>query len=258
MKKAFALLLSFSLMLSLAACGGETTPINSDNSSATSQSEEIKEEIKNNTTDNAEGATGLDELNETVSKDVENTIDALKEVYEKVVTDIDTYDKYLENTDEIETFYAKVLADTEALCINMREYSVKYAEIILSSDKSNDDKYDDFDELYDCIYDDAGDEIYDEIYNGILDDMYDTFYNGILDDAYDDAPYDEWSDARSDEYDWWSDTRSDVYDEWSDFRSDVYDFWSDMRSELWDDDIEKAENKLKDFKEDIEKQKKTE
>lgn len=88
--------------------------------------------------------------------------------------------------------------------------------------------------------------------------MYDTFYNGILDDAYDDAPYDEWSDARSDEYDWWSDTRSDVYDEWSDFRSDVYDFWSDMRSELWDDDIEKAENKLKDFKEDIEKQKKTE
>lgn len=124
MKKAFALLLSFSLMLSLAACGGETTPINSDNSPATSQSEESK----NNTTDNAEGATGLDELNETVSKDVENTIDALKAVYEKVVTDIDTYDKYLENTDEIETFYVKVLADTEALCINMREYSVKYAD----------------------------------------------------------------------------------------------------------------------------------
>ena len=125
----------------------------------------------------------------------------------------------------------------------MREYSINYAEAIMASDKSNDDKYKDFEKLYDCIYDDAGNDIYDEIYDGILDDIYDDFYDGILDDAYDNgAPYDEWSDARS-----------DVYDEWSDFRSDVYDFWSDMRSELWDDDIERAEEKIADFRKDIEK-----
>ena len=171
-----------------------------------------------------------------------------------MVTEIDTYEMYLESTDKVEAFYKKVYDDTKNLCIRMREYSINYAEAIMASDKSNDDKYKDFEGLYDCIYDDAGDDIYDEIYDGILDDIYDDFYDGILDDAYDNgAPYDEWSDARSNEYDWWSDARSDVYDEWSDFRSDVYDFWSDMRSELWDDDIERAEEKIVDFQEDVEK-----
>lgn len=252
MKKLFALLLSFALVLSLAACGGETTPTNSDNPPATSQNEE------NTENDKSENATSLDGLAEIVATDVEDTIFTLTAEYDKLVADIDTYDKYLENTDRIEAFYAKVFADTQALCIKMREYSVDYAETILSSDNSNDDKYDDFDELYDSIYEDAGDEIYDGIYDGILDDMYDDFYDGILDDAYDDTPYDEWSDARSNEYEWWSDTRSDVYEEWSDFRSDVYEFWSDMRSELWSDDIEKAEENIADFQEDIEKLKSNE
>ena len=178
----------------------------------------------------------------------------MKAEYEKIISDIDTYEKYLENTDKVEAFYKQIYEDTKQLCMRMREYSLNYAETIMASDKSNDDKYKDFEKLYDCIYDDAGDDIYDEIYDGILDDLYDDFYDGILDDAYDNGvPYDEWSDARSDEYDWWSDARSDVYDEWSDFRSDVYDFWSDMRSELWDDDVERAKEKIEDFQEDIEK-----
>ena len=174
MKKLFALLLSFALVLSLAACGGETTPTNSDNPPATSQNEE------NTENDKSENATSLDGLAEIVATDVEDTIFTLTAEYDKLVADIDTYDKYLENTDRIEAFYAKVFADTQALCIKMREYSVDYAETILSSDNSNDDKYDDFDELYDSIYEDAGDEIYDGIYDGILDDMYDDFYDGIL------------------------------------------------------------------------------
>lgn len=258
-KKICTLLLLGSCVLSISACGNKVVSNDTNN---VQDSSPIEETLENNDTEKskddsgnmAEKQIGLEELNEVVSTDVENTISAIKSEYEKLVMEIDTYEKYIENTDKIETFYTQVYEDTKYLCIRMREYSINYAEEIIASDKSNDDKYKDFEELYDCIYDDAGDDIYDEIYDGILDDIYDDFYDGILDDAYDNgAPYDEWSDARSDEYGWWSDARSDVYDEWSDFRSDVYDFWSDMRSELWDDDIERAKEKIVDFQEDIEK-----
>lgn len=258
-KKICALLLFGSCLFSISACGNKVASDDASNVRDSSKIEETlesrdTEESKDNTDDEARKQIGFKELNEVVSTDVENTISAIKSEYEKLVTDIDTYEKYLENTDKVEAFYEQVCEDTKLLCIRMREYSINYAEEIMASDKSNSDKYKDFEELYDCIYDDAGDDIYDEIYDGILDDLYDDFYDGILDDAYDNgAPYDEWSDARSDEYDWWSDARSDVYDEWSDFRSDVYDFWSDMRNELWDDDIERAEEKIVDFREDVEK-----
>ena len=249
MKKKLLLIPLFCLcLIFMTSCGKNQT---ADNVAPPSQAEdtpdnkdtkESKDTSKSNnsTGDKAAKQTNLDE---TVSTDVDITISAMKAEYEKIITDIDTYEKYLENTDKVEAFYKQVYEDTKQLCIRMREYSLDYAEAIMASDKSNDDKYKDFEKLYDCIYDDAGDDIYDEIYDGILDDIYDDFYDGILDDAYDNgAPYDEWSDARS-----------DVYDEWSDFRSDVYDFWSDMRSELWDDDIERAEEKIADFRKDIEK-----
>lgn len=258
-KKLFIPLLCLGLIL-MTACGKNNTIFDkTSNIQDSSQMEESlesrnAEESKDNTDDEAKKQSGFEELNEVVSTDVDNTISDIKSKYEKLVTEIDTYEKYLENTDKIEAFYKQVYNDIQNLCIRMREYSINYAEAIMASTKSNVDKYKDFAELYDCIYDDAGDDIYDEIYDGILDDIYDDFYDGILDDAYDNgAPYDEWSDARSNEYDWWSNARSDVYDEWSDFRSSVYDFWSDMRSELWDDDVERAVEKIVDFQEDIEK-----
>lgn len=253
MKKKICTLLFGLCLFTISACGNKVASVDTSNVQDSSQIEETlesmdTEESKDNTGDEERKQIGFEELNEVVSADVENTISAIKSEYEKLVTEIDTYKKYLENTDKVEAFYKQVYEDTKYLCIRMREYSINYAEGIMISDKSNDDKYKDFDELYDCIYDDAGDDIYDEIYDGILDDIYDDFYDGILDDAYDNgAPYDEWSNVRSDEYDWWSDARSDVYDEWSDFRSDVYDFWSDIRSELWDDDIERAEKKNSGF-----------
>lgn len=261
MKKKLILIPLFCLCLIFTtSCGKNQAEFNdAGNVTLPSQSEDAHDskdtpETKDNTGDKAAKQTDLKGLDETVSTDVDNTISAMKAEYEKIISDIDTYEKYLENTDKVEAFYKQIYEDTKQLCMRMREYSLNYAETIMASDKSNDDKYKDFEKLYDCIYDDAGDDIYDEIYDGILDDLYDDFYDGILDDAYDNGvPYDEWSDARSDEYDWWSDARSDVYDEWSDFRSDVYDFWSDMRSELWDDDVERAKEKIEDFQEDIEK-----
>ncbi len=195
----------------------------------------------------------LYELEELVMADVEGTIGALSEEYQLLLSNVDTYEKYLANITAVEECYKKIYVETRSLCVRLREYSIDYAKLIITSDKSFDEKYDEFETIYDCIYEDAGDEMYDEIYAGILDDAYDDLYNGILDDAYDNAEYKEWAEARANEYEWWSDTRSDVYKEWSDCRSDVYGFWSDMRGEMWDDDIEKAYKKINNFIDDIEK-----
>lgn len=142
------------------------------------------------------------------------------------------------------------------MCIRLQEYTVKYAELIMSADMSNDDKYDAFDDLNDCIYDEAADDLNDGIYEGLLEDMQDAIYEKVLDDSDDAKDYSEWYDARSNEYENWYDTRSDVYENWYDTRSDVYSFYYDMRGELWSDDIEKAEKTLVDYKADVEKLKK--
>lgn len=258
-KKLFISLLCVCMVL-MTACGKSNTRSdntgNVQNSSLVEETSEHmdSEESKDTTGDMPEEQIGFEELNEAVSTDVENTVSAIKSEYENLVTEIDTYEKYLDNTDKVKAFYKQVCEDTKNLCIRMREYSVNYAERIMASDQSNEEKYEDFEELYDCIYDDAGDDIYDEIYEGILKDVYDAFYGGILEDAYDqDVTYEEWSDALSNEYDWWSDACSDVYDEWSDCLSDVCDFWSDVTGELWNDDAERAEEKIVDFQERIEK-----
>ena len=253
MKKKLCVLLLGLCLVSSTACGTKVTSDSFTNTPDSSQKEEITESNEN-TGDRETTQIEAKDINEVVTADIENTVASIKAEYEKLVTEIDTYDKYLENTEKMEAFYKLICEENRLLCIRMREYSVAYAKEIMASDKSNDEKYDDLDELYDCIYDDAGDDIFDEIYDNILDDIFDDFYDGILDDAYDNgAPYAEWSDARSDEYHRWSDARSDVYSAWSDFRSDVYGFWSDMRSALWKDDIEKAEKEIEDFKTDIEK-----
>ena len=253
MKKKMCVLILSLCLASSTACGNNVTPDKSSDAPVSFQRQEIPEN-NNIIADKEKAAIGFEELNEIVTTDIENTIASIKTEYEKLVTEMDTYDKFLKNVDKMEAFYKMVCEENRLLCIRMREYSIAYAKEIMASDKSNDEKYNDLDELYDCIYDDAGDDIYDEIYDDILDDMYDDFYDGILDDAYDNGvPYAEWSDARSDEYHRWSDTRSDVYGEWSDFRSDVYGFWSNMRSALWKDDIEKAEKEIADFQEEIEK-----
>ena len=265
MKKFYALLIATSMMVSVTACVSKAPAkeVQSELEQMEAEVEAVVEEAKEVSEvlqDLEEGKAtaregGLAVLEEKVLKDVEETISALTAEYDSLVTEVDSYEKYLDSAETVEGFYAKVLSETQSLCIRMREYSVEYANTILASDKENDEKYSDLEELYDCVYDEAGEEIYDEIYDGILVDVYDDFYNGILDDAYEGAEYSEWSDARSNEYEWWSDARSDVYDEWSDFRSEVYDFWSDLRGEMWDDDMEKAMEIVEDFKEGIEKRK---
>ena len=263
--KIVALLLTLTLTLSVAACGTSSTPDTNtatntpteqvDATNETNAPENVNTPEPDSPTEQLEDSVEpgtLDALEADVVKDVEDYLAALTGEMDNLVAEIDSFDKYSENADKVEAFYTKVCTDSSLIGICLMEHAVTYAEFIIGSDEDFDDKYDDLDELYDVIYEDAGDEVFDGIYDGILEDMFDIFYDELLDDAYDSVPYDDWYDARSNEYDWWSDARSDSYDIWSDTRSDIYDFWSNLRSAIYDKDIGDATKVVNDFKEDIE------
>ena len=220
-------------------------PDNSDNT----DSEQVED---TSAPDSETGSSDYEKIAEKIEKEVESTITTLTAEWEALSSGIDSYAKYMESADAIEAFYIKVNSTSAQLCATMCALSTEYADAILASGKSTDDMYDDMDEIYDLIYDEAGDDIYDGIYDGLLDDMYDALYDDALDDS-DGIDYSDWADARSNEYEMWSDTRSDTYEQWSDYRSDVYEFWSDIRGELWGDDIESAKEVIVDFKEDVDK-----
>ena len=259
MKKIITLLFALCLVLSVTACSSQqvtdtSTPTNTP-SVQTNSTNESNNQQSTNTDLDAESivkADSLEEIEANVIKDVDNSIASMTKEMESLAIEIDSFDKYKDNEDRIKGFYDKICAETLRLEICLMEYAVAYAEFIMKSDSDFDDKYDDLDELYDVVYEDAGDEIYDEIYDGILDDMYDIFYDGLLDEAYDSVPYDKWLDACSNEYEWWLDACSECYEFWLDTRSDIYEFWLDMRSATFGKDTEEAYEIISDFKEDIE------
>ncbi len=256
MKKAFTAILAAAIVLTLCACGnkgaGDTaqTAAPAGTPSGQTSAPVMEQDIvpSANPAPTPETPTGA--FSDTVEGTVSDAVAELEAEFNTLKGEIDTFDKYQENVEQIEAFYARACRETEELGIGMREYALNYAQSVTASDKPGDEKFDDLETIYDTIYDDAGDDIYD-IYDHLLDDAYDVFYDGILDDAYDTAPFKAWSRARSDEYERWSDARSDVYEAWSDYRSDVYDFYSDLRSALWDNDTEKAEKVIGRFAEDI-------
>ena len=249
------------MLLSISACGNEqpTTESQKESNSTAETTEEILKETSDNTKESSmlsadvSSVGSIEEIESNVEKDVENTINSLNTEWQTLSAKITSYDDYVKNADEVEAFYEKINDDTKQLCDRLQTYTVKYAEMILSSDMSNDDKYDAFDDLSDCIYDKATDDINDGIYEGLLEDMQDALYDGVLDDSDVASSYSEWYDVRSDEYEYWYDTRSDVYENYYDTRSDVYSFIYDIRGELWSGEIEKAKEKFDDYKADVEK-----
>ena len=249
MKKVISMTLALVMAASLAACGGGA----SSGSSAAAQSapaptpESTAAEAQDSTASAGDDGT----LYGTASADIESTVSSLTAAYEALTADIVTYDDYVANVDRVEAFYATVIEETRNLCIRLREYGADYVDSVLSSGLTCDEMYDELDVLYDDLYDDAGGDVYDEIYDDLMGDLYDVFYDGILKDAYDTVDYSDWADTHSNEYDFWSDAHSDIYDEWSDFHSDIYDLWSDVRGELWDDDLDRAAEKLADFRADL-------
>ena len=195
----------------------------------------------------------IDDLEEAIEDQIGAAVQSLEDQWEALAAEIDDYDKYVANADKISAFYDTVIEETNNIGIMVREDAVVYANLILTSDSSADDMYDDADNLYDCLYDDVCDDLYDDIYDGLLDDMYDYFYDGIIDDAYKDQPFDEWSDISSDEYTQWAKASSKVFKSISNTSSDVFNFCSDFSSKLFRSDIEGAESKVAKFSEKIEK-----
>ena len=249
MKKVISMTLALVMAASLAACGSGA----SSGSSATAQSAPAPtpESTAAETQDSTASAGDDGTLYGTASADIESTVSSLTAAYEALTADIATYDDYVANVDRVEAFYTTVLEETRNLCIRLREYGADYVDSVLSSGLTCDEMYDELDVLYDDLYDDAGGDVYDEIYDDLMGDLYDVFYDGILKDTYDTVDYSDWADTHSNEYDFWSDAHSDIYDEWSDFHSDIYDLWSDVRGELWDDDLDRAAEKLADFRADL-------
>jgi len=272
MKKIVSVLMIMVMCLCLCSCGekGKNTQSqdmqtngeqNQDTQDKDTQGQDIQDAQISETDDanSTEIVWDLDmtyeELETKIQQDTENTVAALSEEWETLKSDVDTYEKYLENMDLVEAFYEKIYDETELLAIRLREYCLIYAKMIVGSDMSYDDMYDELESIHDSLYEDAGEVIHDDIYDGILDEMYEYYYDGILDDAYEDAEYSEWSDARSEEYGWWSDARSDVYGEYSDYRSDSYGLYSDLRGEIYSEDMEDALDDIEDFEKDIQKMK---
>ena len=255
-KKIVNSLLILAFVLSTAACSSQPTTNTGTPADSTHESNSQKNNVTTDTdsTNVTETvvASSLEELETIVLKDVEDSIASLAVKKDQLAAEIDSFEKYVGNEDKIKGFYDEICTETLHLEICLMEYSVIYAEFIMNSDKDFDDKYDDLDELYNVVYEDAGDVIYDEIYDGILDEMYDLFYDGILDEAYDSVPYEKWLDDCSDEYEMWLDACSECYEIWLDTRSDIYEFWLEMRSATFGKDAEEINEAIMDFKEDIE------
>lgn len=245
MKRLVSVIMVFVMSVCLCSCGNSATK-------GANTSMKNTEETKNNVDIMSmdEGVT-FESLKEMVKKDTDETIASLYSEWEIMKADIDTYEKYVQNTETVEEFYDKVIDENGLLCIRLREYCYLYAKLVLDSGMSFDDMYDELEEIHDEIYEDAGDAIHDEIYDGILDEMKEYYYDGILDDAKDDVEYSDWYDVRSDEYEWWYDARSDVYEDYYDFRDDSYGFYYDMRGDIYSEEIDEANETMDDFKEDI-------
>lgn len=128
-------------------------------------------------------ATTLDELIDTMMDELDADSTSLSDHYEELQSVLDSYENYVQNQDKVESFYENIYQCTKNIGIRMREYSLEYAKIIVASDRTNSEKYDDFDELYDAVYEDAGDEIYETYYEDIFDELYDNIYDGVLDEA---------------------------------------------------------------------------
>lgn len=251
-----------SLSLLFAGCGNDSNTNNnfsqSKNSGSSSKYSSNSTGVNNNSSNNGNNiniptANSFEELERSIANDIEQTINQLSAKWQSLKSEIVDYDDYMDNANKIEDFYDEINETVENACIRLQKYTVQYAELIMESNISNDDKYDAFEDLLDCIYEDATDDLYDDVYGDLLDDMQEVLYEGALDNS-DDAPsYSDWIDIRSDEYSNWLDTRLDVYSNWLDTRSDIYSFFLDMRSELWGNDLERAEEIFDDYKEDVEK-----
>lgn len=165
MKKKIAIILAILTLTSITACGqsnGNNSSSKTESSYSSSDNSKSEKSSHKESTSNTEDTTvveettkkpessstkkdvsTLDGIEATVSEDVENTISGLEKEFDSLKSEIDTYDKYLQNTSEIEDFYNKIVKTNEDVCIRLYEYALEYANNVVNSNSDSYDKYDD-------------------------------------------------------------------------------------------------------------------
>lgn len=248
--KRAVLIVAVACTVAMTGCASDPA---SDGSAATSTATQSSSQAQAADRAVSSGAVNVGNVESVVNDDVQAVISGLNQEYEALVAEVGSFESYAGDPSRVESYYARIEEELSALCIRLRQYSVDCANSIMASGETSGRMYDDFDVIYDAVYEDARDGIYDGIYEDLFGNLYDAYYDGILKDAYDSVGYGEWSEVHSSEYDRWSDSHSEVYDIWSDFGSDIYDFWSDLRGDLFSGDIDKAQKEAAKFQEDIDK-----
>lgn len=248
--KRAVLIVAVACTVAMTGCASDPA---SDGSAATSTATQSSSQAQAADRAVSSGAVNVGNVESVVNDDVQAVISGLNQEYEALVAEVGSFESYAGDPSRVESYYARIEEELSALCIRLRQYSVDCASSIMASGETSGRMYDDFDVIYDAVYEDARDGIYDGIYEDLFGNLYDAYYDGILKDAYDSVGYGEWSEVHSSEYDRWSDSHSEVYDIWSDFGSDIYDFWSDLRGDLFSGDIDKAQKEAAKFQEDIDK-----
>ena len=141
-KKIVNLLLILAFVLSTAACSSQPTtntgtPTDSINGS-NNQQNNVTTDTDSNDVDITETvvASSLEELETIVLKDVEDSIASLATKKNQLASEIDSFEKYVENGDKIKGFYDDICTETLRLEICLMEYSVVYAEFINIADNT--------------------------------------------------------------------------------------------------------------------------
>lgn len=232
MKKVIKTTISFVLAGSLAfwginpALADEEVDLG-DNADSTSTSVSSENNESDNTTDFQDNALSLssykpldttltlDTIDDAIEKEYTSRIAALCSEGEELLEEIETYDDYLNDyfgdENKVETFYKKVVTETNILCITLRDYAAYYVELIMNSDLSGEERNAAAERLNTLIYKNAYTAIDDNIYNGLLDDFNNQFLNGVLETMPKNGWADEYTQMKSDEAMWLQNAYDDIY-----------------------------------------------
>lgn len=182
----------------------------------------------------------------------EETVTSLREEFDALTAEIDTYAACQEKFDKVEAYCDTVLEKTAALCISLRECCLQYAKDVVTENDDYSVMDDEIDPILEDAYDEIGSAIHDEIYDDIVEDFYDYFNTKVVDEASDDVDISEWLDASEAVYDCWQTLSDGTFVIYTDYTDDIYHFWGDLNDKIWDQNDEKINRIIDEFEFHIE------
>ena len=111
-----------------------------NNQNSSNSNNNTTEKSTNNTSTKIK-ASSYEDLEKIMNDDIDKTTSDLKKEFETFSNEITSYNDYVAKAKDVKNYYKKVVDTTEQLDIRMREYALKYVELILENEKSYSDKY---------------------------------------------------------------------------------------------------------------------